>query len=80
METIWADLTRDEKKLKSTAWHETVLKDREEGYANGKVTASDWERAQKKNKEESLMKIRILSPAERDLRGISILRVAISRS
>ncbi len=37
METLWADLTRDEKKLKSPGWHETVLKDREEAYAAGKV-------------------------------------------
>ncbi len=38
METLWADLTRDEKNLKSPAWHETVLKDRAEAYAAGKLT------------------------------------------
>ncbi len=48
METLWADLTRDEKKLKSPAWHEIVLKDREEAYAAGKITASDWEQAKKR--------------------------------
>ncbi len=48
METLWADLTRDEKKLKSPAWHETVLKDREEAYAAGKITVSDWEQAKKR--------------------------------
>jgi len=48
METLWADLTRDEKKLKSPAWHETVLKDREEAYAVGKITVSDWEQAKKR--------------------------------
>ncbi len=48
METLWADLTRDEKKLKSPAWHGTVLKDREEAYAAGKITVSDWEQAKKR--------------------------------
>ena len=48
METLWADLTRDEKKLKSPAWHETVLKDREEAYAAGKIAVSDWEQAKKR--------------------------------
>ena len=48
METLWADLTRDEKKLKSPAWHESVLKDREEVYAAGKITVSDWEQAKKR--------------------------------
>ena len=43
MEALWADLSRDEKKLKSPAWHETVLKDREEAFMAGKVTISDWE-------------------------------------
>jgi putative addiction module component (TIGR02574 family) len=48
METLWADLTREEKKLKSPAWHETVLKDREEAFAAGKMTVSDWEQAKKR--------------------------------
>ncbi len=47
METLWADLTRDETKLESPAWHETVLKDREEAFTAGKVTVSDWEQAKK---------------------------------
>jgi len=52
MEALWADLTRDEKKLKSPAWHETVLKDREETFAAGKVTVSDWEQAKKRIKKK----------------------------
>ncbi len=48
MEALWADLTRDERRLKSPAWHETVLKDREEAYAAGKITVSDWEQAKKR--------------------------------
>lgn len=50
MEALWADLTRDEKKLESPAWHEIVLKDREEALAAGKVTISDWEQAKKRIK------------------------------
>jgi putative addiction module component (TIGR02574 family) len=48
MEKLWADLTRDEKKLKSPAWHEAVLRDREEACEAGKATASDWEQAKKR--------------------------------
>lgn len=52
METLWADLTRDEKQLKSPAWHETVLKDREEAFAAGKVAVSDWEQTKKRIKKK----------------------------
>jgi len=48
METLWADLSRDEKKLESPAWHKAVLEDREEAFKAGKVTASDWEQANKR--------------------------------
>jgi hypothetical protein len=52
METLWADLTRDENKFKSPAWHETVLRDREEAFATGKVSLSDWEQAKKRIKKK----------------------------
>jgi hypothetical protein len=52
METLWADLSRDEKALKSPAWHENVLKDREEAFAAGKATVSDWEQAKKRIKKK----------------------------
>lgn len=52
METIWTDLTRDEKKLKSPAWHKTVLEDREKAFVAGKVTASDWGQAKKRIKKK----------------------------
>jgi putative addiction module component (TIGR02574 family) len=52
MEALWADLTRDEKKVKSPPWHETVLKDREEAFAVGKATVSDWEQAKKRIKKK----------------------------
>jgi putative addiction module component (TIGR02574 family) len=52
MEALWADLSRDEKKLKSPTWHETVLKDREEAFMAGKVTVSDWEQAKRRIKKK----------------------------
>jgi putative addiction module component (TIGR02574 family) len=52
METLWADLTRDEKKLESPAWHGTVLEDREKALKAGKVTVSDWEQAKKRIKKK----------------------------
>jgi putative addiction module component (TIGR02574 family) len=52
MEALWADLTRDERKIKSPPWHEAVLKDREEAFAAGKVTVSDWEQAKKRIKKK----------------------------
>ncbi len=48
MEALWADLSRDEIKLESPAWHETVLKDREEAFMAGKVAVSDWEQAKRR--------------------------------
>jgi putative addiction module component (TIGR02574 family) len=50
METLWAELTRDEKRLESPAWHQTVLEDREAAFKAAKVTASDWEQAKKRIK------------------------------
>jgi len=48
METLWAELTRDETNLESPAWHKTILEDREKALRAGKVTASDWEQAKKR--------------------------------
>jgi hypothetical protein len=53
MEELWANLVRDEKALKSPAWHETVLKDREAALAVGKVSTSDWEQAKKRIKRKT---------------------------
>ncbi len=52
METLWAELSRDEKALKSPAWHEIVLKDREKAFATGKATISDWDQAKKRIKKK----------------------------
>lgn len=52
METLWSDLVRDEKKLESPAWHGTVLKERGEAYAAGKLKVSDWGEAKKRIKKK----------------------------
>lgn len=48
MEAIWDDIAKDESVLKSPAWHETVLKDRENALASGKASVSDWEKAKER--------------------------------
>lgn len=52
METLWADLIRDEKRLESPAWHGAVLKEREAAYASGKLQVADWEEAKKRIKKK----------------------------
>jgi len=52
METLCAELTRNETKLESPAWHKTVLEDREKALRAGKVTVSDWEQARKRIKKK----------------------------
>jgi putative addiction module component (TIGR02574 family) len=50
METLWADMIGNEKKLESPAWHEAVLNDREAAVDAGKITASNWEEAKERIK------------------------------
>jgi len=45
MESIWDDLYSSEQTIKSPAWHEEVLRDREEALKTGKLSISDWEEA-----------------------------------
>jgi hypothetical protein len=52
METLWADLSRDEKKLESPAWHQAILEDREMALKARKVTVSDWGQAKKRIKKK----------------------------
>ena len=47
MEDIWADLTRSEQEFESPAWHESVLREREERVRSGEETPVDWEMAKK---------------------------------
>ena len=45
LEMIWSDLSRHEDKLESPAWHEQVLKERDERVASGQESFVDWESA-----------------------------------
>jgi hypothetical protein len=45
MEALWADLSRQETQLESPAWHEQVLRERDEAVRSGKEKPLDWETA-----------------------------------
>ena len=47
MEALWSDLCQDEDKLPSPAWHEDVLKEREERVKSGEEALLDWETTKK---------------------------------
>ena len=47
MEALWADLSRHEEQFESPAWHEHVLKEREDRVKSGQETFMDWEAAKK---------------------------------
>ncbi|MDA1275686.1 MAG: addiction module protein [Verrucomicrobia bacterium] len=45
MESLWTDLSRHEENLKSPAWHEQLLRDREARVKSGEERFMDWEAA-----------------------------------
>ena len=45
MEALWDDLSRDPDTLESPAWHEDVLRERDEQIAAGEAEIVDWEEA-----------------------------------
>jgi|SaaInlV_200m_DNA_3_1039701.scaffolds.fasta_scaffold94167_2 hypothetical protein len=45
LESVWADLSKEEQKLDSPLWHKDILSDREDALATGKVSVCDWEEA-----------------------------------
>ncbi|HUD49156.1 MAG TPA: addiction module protein [Candidatus Baltobacteraceae bacterium] len=47
METLWADLTRDEEQFKSPKWHGDVLRQRAGRVKQGKESFMDWETAKR---------------------------------
>ena len=50
METLWADMSGNEKDLDAPAWHGTILKDRQAALDAGKITASSWAEAKERIK------------------------------
>ncbi len=45
MESLWADLSREEAELESPAWHADALRETAERRANGEEALLDWEQA-----------------------------------
>ena len=45
MESLWADLSRDETELESPAWHADALRETSERVARGEEKVLDWEQA-----------------------------------
>lgn len=48
MEALWADLSKDEDRFESPAWHAQALRDAERAVKNGKAKFTDWEQAKKR--------------------------------
>jgi hypothetical protein len=47
MEDLWTDLTRKEEEFESPAWHERILKEREDRVRTGEEQPNEWEVAKK---------------------------------
>jgi hypothetical protein len=48
MEALWADLSREEAKLDSPAWHGLILRETERLVRDGKAKLSDWQAAKRR--------------------------------
>jgi Putative addiction module component len=48
MEALWADLSKDNGRFESPAWHAQALREAERGMKNGKAKFSDWKEAKKR--------------------------------
>jgi hypothetical protein len=48
MQTLWTDLSQDEDRFESPAWHEHALRDAERAVKSGKAKFTDWEQAKKR--------------------------------
>ena len=47
METLWADLSRNEQDIQSPPWHEQLLKEREQRVQSGQEKLESWEEAKR---------------------------------
>lgn len=52
MESIWADLSRNEANVPSPDWHGPVLREREERLRSGQEQFMDWEEAKKQLRDQ----------------------------
>ena len=48
MEALWADLSKDDDRFESPAWHAQALREAERAMKNGKAKFSDWQEAKKR--------------------------------
>ena len=48
IETLWDDISKDQKALESPRWHEDVLRDRQKALEAGKASVRDWDEAKKR--------------------------------
>lgn len=48
LEALWEDLSRQGAAFESPAWHEEVLKDREQALARGELSFTDWEESKER--------------------------------
>ncbi len=54
MEALWADLTKKEEEFLSPAWHNDILKSRQQRIQSGEVKYQDWEGAKKELRNQLL--------------------------
>ena len=54
MEALWIDLTKSQEEFSSPAWHEDVLKARDERIKSGIEEYKDWEIAKKELRDRHL--------------------------
>jgi broad specificity phosphatase PhoE len=48
MEALWADLSQEEARFESPAWHDNALREAERAVKTGKARFSDWDEAKKR--------------------------------
>lgn len=48
MEALWADLSQEEARFESPAWHDHALREAERAVKTGKARFSDWAEAKKR--------------------------------
>ena len=53
MEALWADLSQDEARINSPAWHAETLRVTEQLVREGKATFSDWQTARRRVRQKA---------------------------
>jgi hypothetical protein len=48
MEELWADISRDDDRYESPAWHKDALEEAKRAVESGKAKFSDWEEAKER--------------------------------